>query len=88
MLIRLAAVVGLLANGAAYAEYYPSYAQYLGECSNGDLDELERSIARYHDHTDRLAEKFVTGFYRQGARATELQSINLGVLPRFCGHFH
>jgi hypothetical protein len=76
ILARAAAISGLLAS-AAHAQYYPSYAQYLGECRTGGIDELEHSIAKYHEHTDRLASKFVTGFYRQGARKTALRKVTL-----------
>jgi hypothetical protein len=82
MFFRLAMfLTALLSYGViCHAEYYPSYAQYLGHCGGNYAPEqaLEASIQRYHEHIDRLAEKFVTGFYGQSDRKKQLREINLG----------
>lgn len=72
------ATASLLSAWTCNAQFYPLDAQFLGRCgSTYSQSDLEASIANYHEHTDRLSEKFVTGYYRQGAKKGAIKFVDL-----------
>ncbi len=58
-------------------------AQFFSSCQEGTPDELQRSIDGHEEHTSRLYEKLVTGWYLQGKLSGQPPPLALAAIQKW-----